>query len=126
VKTIYQHYILPFFKTGPIIFPLLALFLLVLSVYEMGLFWFDGRTYAISFMLRPLFMLLYTISMFSVSFMKKWGLYAFVGITCVNVLILLFYPNESVQQNLGELLYKPLPLNLLISVIILFFFKKFK
>jgi len=126
VKSIYQHYIARFFTTGPIVFPLLALFLLVLSAYEIHLFWLDGKMYATPYMLRPLFMLAYTVSMFGVSFMRKWAVYAFIGVTVLSVSILLLAGNESNYQNLGELLYKPLPINLLISVLILFFFKKFK
>lgn len=113
-----------FFKSAPIIFPLLALFLMVLTIYEISLFWFGGSVPAI-YLWRPVIMLAYSATWVGASYLKKWGAIGFV-IVSLTVMLIGYLGDESLKNSLGDLLFRPIPINLLMSMLIFLFFKRFK
>lgn len=119
-----MHLIYKYFKTAPIIFPLLGLFLIVLMIYEISLFGFGGSVPTL-YMLRPLIMIGYTASWVGVSYLKKWGAIGFVLVSLL-VMLLNYIGAPEWKSSLGDLLFKPLPINLLMCMLIFLFFKRFK
>lgn len=113
-----------FFKSAPIIFPLLALFLMVLTIYEISLFWFGGSVPAL-YLWRPVIMLAYTATWVGASYLKKWGAIGFVIVSLI-VMLIGYLGDDSLKNSLGDLLFRPIPINLLMSMLIFLFFKRFK
>jgi hypothetical protein len=113
-----------FFLTAPIIFPLLGVFLLGLTVYEISLFWNGIQSNAL-FYYRPLIYIIYTIMWIGICYFKKWGAIGFVLTTIAVISTYYFAVDPGTKSILGEILFKPLPLNILMSMLVLFFYKKY-
>lgn len=113
-----------FFKTAPIIFPLLGLFLMILTIYEISLFWFGGSVPGI-YLWRPVIMLAYTAAWVGATYLKKWGAISFVAVSLV-VMLFGYIGDPATKNSLGDLLFRPIPINLLMSMLIFLFFKRFK
>jgi len=114
-----------YFTVMPIFFPLIGLFLLAMTLFEAWSFLGDdsvGRIY----WLRPAVMLLYFIFWSTICLGKKWGGIAFIALTIANVAFQLFGPDIVLKHAIGDLLFVPLPVNLVFSFLLLFFFRKLK
>jgi hypothetical protein len=114
-----------YFTDMPIFFPLIGLFLLGLTAFEAWSFLGDDSVSRM-YWLRPGIMLLYFIFWAAVCLARKWGALAFIGLTIVNVAFHLFGPDMMLKRAVGDLLFLPIPINLVFSFLILFFFRKLK
>lgn len=117
--------IILYFQKAPIIFPLLGIFLVFLTGYEISIFWIQADNPTL-FNLRPLVFSLYSIAWIACCYLKKWGAISFIAITSSCLGIYHLSNNDQWQNIIGEILYKPLPLNVLMCMLVLLFYKKFK
>ncbi|MCC6186691.1 MAG: hypothetical protein IT256_06020 [Chitinophagaceae bacterium] len=110
------------FTKPPIIFPLVALFHLLMTLsavytlYPTPLQQIDWA--------RPISLLVFTILAFSLCFLKKWAAigYIILSMTCLGLLY--NYPNDdSIANIVGK---SNFPLSLIFSLFILLLYKKFR
>jgi len=114
-----------FFTRLPIFFPLIALFHIVLTGYE-AVFWIGDDSVSQLYWLRPVVMLCYTVFWCAACMAQKWGGIAYVVLTVANVAFHLFGPDIILKRALGDILFVPIPVSLLFSFVLLFYFKKMK
>ncbi len=112
-----------FFRSMPIFFPLIALFHLGQTAFESYNYLGD---YSVStvYWLRPLVLLLYTVLWIATCFRQRWGGIAYIALTIANVVLYLFGPDIVIKRAIGDLLFVPIPVNLLFSFLLLFYFRK--
>jgi hypothetical protein len=124
LESLPKNPIVRYFKAMPIIFPLITFFLIGQGIFEafnywgeeVGNNWYHGR--AIVWFLYALFWI-------AVCFRQKWGAFAFIVLTILNVALHLFVPDHFMfKRALGDLLFIPLPINILFSFLILFYFRR--
>lgn len=115
-----------YFNTAPFLLPIIGLFLLALTAIEVKNFWMDGVAYSGSYMLIPAWALLYTAFWMGTVYLRKWGLYGFVGMTALSWLITLAAPENEYVVHVLSLWQTPIPLNIILSMLLLLFFKKFR
>lgn len=120
-KNIFMRY----FTVMPIFFPLIGLFLLGLSLFECWNYLADDTVFAL-YRFRPAVMLLYFVFWAAACLGRKWGALAFIVLTILNVAFYLFGPNILLKRAFGDLLFVPIPVNLVFSFLLLFYFRKFK
>jgi hypothetical protein len=114
-----------FFTEMPIIFPLIALFHLGLTIFE-ALNYIGDDSVSRIYWLRPLVLLVYTFCWGAVCFTRKWGAMGYLVLTLINVSFNLFGPDILLRRALGDLLFAPIPINLLFAFLLLFYFRKMK
>jgi hypothetical protein len=114
-----------YFTEMPIFFPLIGLFLLAITIFEGWSFIGDDSVSRI-YWFRPAVMFLYFIFWSATCLARKWGAIAFIVLTILNVSFHLFGPDMVAKRALGDLMFLPIPVNLLFSFLLLFFFRKFK
>jgi hypothetical protein len=120
-KNIGQQY----FSNMPIVFPLVGLFLLGLTLFEAWNYLGDHEV-SLVYWLRPVVLLFYFLFWAGTCLgFKKAGL-AFLVLTIVNVAFQLFGPDTLLKRALGDILFLPLPVNILFSFLLLFYFRKLK
>jgi hypothetical protein len=120
-KNIFMRY----FTVMPIFFPLIGLFLLGLSLFECWNYLADDSVFAL-YRFRPVVMLLYFVFWAAACMGRKWGALAFIVLTILNVAFYLFGPDILLKRAFGDLLFVPIPVNLVFSFLLLFYFRKFK
>lgn len=118
-----------FFKKAPFIFYFILAFHLYLTFTEMRNYWTDTSVSYIYFF-RPFLYLLYTLAWLGVCFMKKWAGLAYLILTFITVNFHLFIPVDPFstlamyKHALSDVLFTPIPVNLLFCFFILFYFKR--
>lgn len=115
--------IVRYFKEMPVVFPLVGLFLLGLAAFEA---WNYVGVNDISplYKLRPLVLLLYFVTWAGACLRwKKPGL-VFLILTIINVAFYLFGPDILLKRALGDILFIPLPVNILFCFLLLFYFRR--
>ena len=120
-----QNILARFFSRLPIFFPLIALFHIGLTIYE-AYYWVGDDSVSRLYWLRPAVLLLYVIFWCGACLLKKWAGIGYVILTVVNVAFHLFGPDIMLKRALGDLLFVPIPANLLFSFLLLFYFKRMK
>lgn len=118
-----DNMLLRYFKDMPIVFPLIGLFLLGLTVLEAWNFLGDDSVSRL-YWLRPLVMLVYFLCWAGICLRSKKAGIAFVVLTILNVSFHLFGPDILWRRALGNLLFEPIPINLLFAFLLLFFFRR--
>lgn len=111
-------------STFQIISYILALFLLVLSIVEVSNFWLSGAAFDASYILRPAVALLYTVFWFYGIRKQKWGMIGFVALTVISWLALLFAKDNAFNINTLSIFRDIIPINIILSILLLLFFKK--
>lgn len=119
-----QNISVRYFKNMPIIFPLTGLFLLAMFLFETWS-WIGEDGVSALYKLRPVVLLAYFVFWSAACLKKKWGAMAFLILTILNVSFYFFAPDMMLKRAIGDILFKPLPINLLFSFLLLFFFRKF-
>lgn len=121
-----QKFLIRFFKRPPIVFPLLALFLLALTIYEMINWWGDYNNVESIFLWRPVILIAYTVCWFGATFLKRWGAVAFILLTIANFSFFLFGKDNTLHTALGDILFpqQTVPLHLFMCVLLLLYFKR--
>lgn len=114
-----------YFTELPIFFPLIGLFLLAMTLFE-GMSFLGDSSVGHEYWFRPAVMLLYFIFWSVACLGRKWGAIAFIVLTILNVAFQLFGPEMVWKHALGDLLFLPIPVNLLFSFLLLFYFRKLK
>lgn len=112
-----------YFGKAPIAFYLIALFHIFLTISEFVNYLGDTSVYLI-YSLRPVILLAYTIFWIGCCFMKRWAGLAYLILTLFNVSFHLFGPPSILKQAVGDLLFLPIPVNLLFCFLILYYFKR--
>lgn len=112
-----------FFTSAPIAFPMIAIFHIWLTISEAINYIGDTSVFPI-YSLRPIILLLYTIFWIGCCYMKRWAGFGYLVLTLVNVSFHLFGPPSILKQAVGDLLFLPVPVNLLFCFLILFYFKR--
>lgn len=120
-----RNVIVQYFTRMPVVFPLVGLFLLVLAGAEAWNYYGDGEV-SFLYRLRPAVLLLYFLFWAGVCFERKKAGLAFLCLTILNVAFYLFGPESVMKHALGDLLFIPLPVNILFSFLLLFYFRKLK
>lgn len=121
----FMNFIKRYFTSAPFVLPVAGLFLLFMSLFEILSFWTDGIMYGTAYMLRPLWALLYTTFWLGAVYLKKWGMYGFVVMTALSWSGAMLFSGNDISRHTLTLWQSPIPLNILLSVILLVFFKKF-
>lgn len=120
-----------FFIKPPVVFPLVACFLIFLTINEIQLFMFSDATDGI-FRLRPLMMSLLTVTWIGATFFKKWGANGFLVLSLLALLVYYFIPDTIFKPIIGEVLMLhapimgniiPIPFTALFSMIIMYHYK---
>lgn len=114
-----------YFKAMPVIFPLVGLFLLGLAVVQAVTFLGDesvGRIY----WLRPVLALLYFLFWAGACLQRKAFAMAFLVLTILNVAFHLFGPDSVAKHALGDMLFLPIPVNIVFSFLLLFYFRRMR
>ncbi len=119
-----ESFIFRFFKRPPIVFPILALFLAFLTVYEMVNWWGDWGEVHNIYMLRPLLMLGFTTFWCVATLLKKWGAVAFIVLTVLSFSLALFGKDNMWHRSLHDVMFPGVPLHAFMCVLLLVFFKK--
>jgi len=114
---------LRYFKSMPVVFPLIGLFILGLTAFEAWNYLGDDSVSRL-YWLRPLVLLLYFAAWAGACLRYKAGGIAFVFLTIVNVSFYFFAPDILLRRALGDLLFVPIPVNLLFAFLLLFYFRR--
>lgn len=114
-----------YFTKMPIFFPLIGLFLLGMTIFEAWNYLGDNSVSYV-FWLRPLVLLVYFLSWAGACLARKIPAIIFVVLTILNVILYLFGPEILLKRAIGDLLFSPIPVNLLFAFLLLFFFRKMK
>ncbi len=112
-----------FFRRPAVFFPLIALFHLGLTISE-GLNYIGNDEVYRTYWLIPVVLLLYTVFWSGATLYKKWGAIGYVILTVANVSLHFFGPPGIFKQALGDILFLPVPVNLVFSFLLLFYFRK--
>lgn len=112
-----------FFRRPPVFFPLIALFHLGLTVSE-ALNYIGNDEVYMTYWLIPVVLLLYTVLWSGATMYKKWGAIGYVMLTVANVSLHFFAPPSIYKQALGDILFIPVPVNLVFSFLLLFYFRR--
>ncbi|MFT4061416.1 MAG: hypothetical protein QM642_03555 [Edaphocola sp.] len=114
-----------YFTDMPVFFPLIGLFLIAMAGYELQNYWGDNSVSA-WYLWRPAILLLYAVFWAGICFRQKWAAIAFVVLTIANVSYYFWGPDSYLHRAIGDLLFIPIPVNLLFAFVLLFFFRKLK
>lgn len=128
-----KEFINKFFFKPPVIFPLVALFLIFLTINEFSIIsiGYDDTLAKI----RPYIMLLYTVFWIAATFFKRWGAMGFFLLSILGSSIYFFMPMTILQYIFGDILMLkygteagiiPIPFNLIFSFILIYFYKLMK
>ena len=120
-----KNIVVRYFTLMPIFFPLIGLFLLGLTLMEAFNYIGDDSISRL-YWLRPVVLLLYFLTWAGACLARKVPAIGFVALTIINVAAYLFGPDVLLKRALGDLLFVPIPVNLLFSFLLLFFFRKMK
>lgn|GEM_PF-711424 len=112
-----------YFTGLPVFFPLIGLFLLGLTLFEANL-WIGDDSVSRVYWFRPLLSLLYTLFWMGACLLNKRMAMAFIILSILNVSFHFFGPDIIWKRALGEILFVPLPVNLLFSFMLLFYFRR--
>ncbi|GAA4449240.1 hypothetical protein [Rurimicrobium arvi] len=110
-----------FFTKPPILFPLAALFHLVLFIAAVVTLYptpLSQRDW-----LAPLASLSFTIAAFLICTMRKWTAMSYVGLSIACLALMYFGGYDSPARIFGQALF---PLNLILSFFILLLYKRFR
>jgi low affinity Fe/Cu permease len=111
---------------APFLLSILSLFLIFIFIIEVKNFWLDAIVYDTSYMLRPALALVYLILWILCLDFKKWAMYLFVGITLISFLLKTFLQEVNYTSQLFSVLQEPIPINIILAMLLLLHFKKFK
>lgn len=125
-----RSFIQNFFVRPPVIFPLVACFLIFLSINEASLSLFAPELDAV-YKLRPVLMIAMTIFWIGATFFQRWGALGFVILTVFSIAAFFFSDSIEMKNLFGNILILkipiedravPIPLSAIFSFIALFFY----
>ncbi len=125
-----KSFIQNFFVKPPVIFPLVACFLVFLSINEASLSLFSSEIDTI-FKLRPVLMIAMTIFWIGATFFQRWGALGFVILTVFSIAAFFFSDSLEMKNLFGNILMLkipiegqsiPIPLSAIFSFVALFFY----
>lgn len=125
-----KSFIQNFFVKPPVIFPLVACFLVFLSINEASLSLFANDVDTI-YKLRPILMIAMTIFWIGATFFQRWGALGFVLLTVFSVAAYFFSDSLEMKNLFGNILMLkipledrsiPIPLSAIFSFVALFFY----
>lgn len=111
------------FSAFKIVLIAISIFLMLITFNEFYQFWFDDIVYAAPYMYRPLWSLFYLLFWIQIIAGKKWGMYGFVAMTAISWGAHFAFPNNDYVLNTLSVFQETIPLNIILSIIILLYFK---
>jgi hypothetical protein len=111
-----------FFKQLPILFPLVALFHLVMLGYSLWTFASQGVLDTFIGGGSTLVVLLYTILWLAVCDARRWGAIGYMALTAITLLLQFATPHQSEWRYVGDALS---PFDVLMCFFLLFYYKRF-
>ncbi|OJV53010.1 MAG: hypothetical protein BGO31_04460 [Bacteroidetes bacterium 43-16] len=128
-----KSFIQNFFVKPPVIFPLVACFLIFLGIYEASQSLFSDQVEGI-YKIRPILMILMAIFWTGATFFQKWGALGFVILTIVSLMVYFYSDSLELKALFGNILMLhvpvmegksvPIPLSAIFSFIALFFYRR--
>jgi hypothetical protein len=126
-----KSFVQQFFVKPPVIFPLVACFLLFLTLSEVYLTLFSSDV-AGFYKLRPIIMIAMTVFWIGATLFKKWGALGFVVLTVMSLAAYFYIDSIELKTIFGNILMLqlpvdnsrtvPIPLSAIFSFIALFFY----
>lgn len=116
-------------KKKPIILIIVAIFLIIISVYDC-FSWFGDKKVDMIYWLRPVPMLIYTALWIAATFLKKIGAIGFIILTILHFGFFLLVPMMGWTLGRWELvvinnfMVDPIPVNIALSILLLLHLKK--
>lgn len=115
-----------FFSRPPIVFPLVSIFLIAITVYDITEWVGLNSVYKI-YWLKPLPLVLYSIFWLAATMLKRWAAAAFIVLSIVHIALFLFLQKDrQIGAVLDNFMVSPLPLGMLFSFIMLIYFRKLR
>lgn len=124
-----KQFINNFLKRPPVVMPIVALFLLIFTIidFKEWLPLIIKGEVAAEYGLRPLLLLFYTVFWWFATFLKRWGVIAFITFSALHLAAVLFIKdNRLVERVLDNFMTHPVPLGLVFSFILLIYFRKLR
>ncbi|MBL7704345.1 MAG: hypothetical protein JNM21_02245 [Taibaiella sp.] len=128
-----KSFIQNFFVKPPVIFPLVACFLIFLGIYEASQTLFSDQVEGI-YKIRPVLMILMAIFWTGATFFQKWGALGFVILTILSLMVFFYSDSIELKALFGNILMLnvpvegsrsiPIPLSAIFSFIALFFYRR--
>jgi hypothetical protein len=114
-----------YFTKMPVFFPLIGLFLLAITANEFWSYATDSD-FGFIYWLRPLLFLVYALLWIPICFAQKWAALGFLVVSILGMALNLFGPDIQLKHAIGDVLIKPIPINVLFSFLVLFYFRRLK
>jgi len=110
-----------FIKKPPVLFPLVALFHIVMLGYSI---WnYHTEPFPSIGWVQPLWMLCYTISWIFVCDMKRWAMYVYMGLTTLNLILRVYVTSPTLRSDFTDTLF---PLDILFTFFLMVYYKRFE
>jgi len=114
-----------YFRTMPLLFPLVGLFLAAMAAIEFGSYISD-HGFAPVYWSRPILYGLYFFFWLFVCFARKWAALGFLLLTIAGMAWFLFGPDMQFKHATGDVLIMPIPVNVLFSFLLLFYYRRMR
>lgn len=115
-----------FFKRPPVVFPIVALFLIFFTIYD-ATQWIGNENVMYLNWWRPVPIAIYTVFWIAATLFKRWGAIAFVIFTILHLAAIIFLKESMwVGRLLDNFMVNPVPLALIFSAILLIYYRKIK
>lgn len=116
-----------FFKRPPVFFPLIAIFHIALTAFEISQYWMQPQEAYFAYNFRPAVLLIYTLFWCAATLFYAWGFWGYIILTIANLCLYFFGDQLPIyKQAIGDILFQPLPVNLLFSFLLLIYVRKTK
>ncbi|MBS1615152.1 MAG: hypothetical protein JST06_03440 [Bacteroidetes bacterium] len=112
-----------FFRQLPVIFPIVGLFLIALTGYNVIQFGRQGVLGTGIALGTCAELLLYTLLWLAACDRRRWGAIGFILLTAANLLLYFLAPKDLLWHQISDAL---LPFDALLCFFLLFFFKRFR
>ncbi len=105
----------------PVVFPLVALFHVVLFLYYVWIF--RSEPFPSEGWVVPGILLLYTISWVFVCDYRRWASFAYIGLTTISIVLRFTLADYTDRELYADTLF---PADILFTFFIMFYYKRFK
>jgi hypothetical protein len=120
-----KNLIVRYFTQMPIFFPLIGLFMLGLALSECWSYATD-HDYGAIYWFRPVLFFIYFLIWVPICYAKKWAGFTFLILSILGMSFDMFGPDIMLKHAIGDVLIKPIPINILFSFLLLFYFRRMK
>lgn len=118
-----NNLLIRYFTTAPLVFPLIGLFHLYLSIAEVLNYVGDSSVHSV-YLFRPAFFILFTVFWIGCCFLKHWAALGYLALTMATISFNFFGPDGMFKHAVGDVLFAPVPVNLLCAFLVLFYYPR--